>query len=128
MTPSFETVGATRPKEHLPTDALARLRQLLLHELRSQLDQAREPGTLTDLTAEPPAGAGHFEVAWEIAEGVAAWSLEAVEDLVDALARMDDGTYGLCQQCAASIPLKRLEAIPNARFCPACQGRRDAMR
>jgi DnaK suppressor protein len=109
----FETVSATRPDEHLPADVLARLRQLLFHELRTEVSGA---------------AVGHFEVAWEIGEDGVAWSQETVEDIEDALARMDDGTYGVCEQCAASIPLERLVANPRARICASCQGRRDAMR
>lgn len=125
----FETVSATRPQEHLPAEVLARLRQLLLGELRTQVDQAREQGrTVAELTAEPGAAVGQLEVDWDIAEVVVGWSQEAVEDIEDALARMDEGTYGICEQCAAAIPLERLEAIPHARFCVSCQGRRDAMR
>jgi RNA polymerase-binding transcription factor DksA len=47
--------------------------------------------------------------------------LEQVEaELVDverALRRLDDGTYGTCQACGATIPDERLEAMPAARFC-----------
>ena len=69
---------------------------------------------------------GHFEVAWEIAEDAS--SQEPMEDIESALVRTDEGTYGICEQCAASIPLEQLVAIPRARFCATCQGRRDAMR
>lgn len=80
------------------------------------------------VTATPGAAVGHFEVAWEIADDGVAWSQEGVEAIEDALARMDKGTYGVCEQCGVSIPLERLVAIPCARFCTSCQGRRDAMR
>jgi DnaK suppressor protein len=39
----------------------------------------------------------------------------------DALRRMDDGRYGHCSSCGRPINLKRLEAIPWARFCVDCQ-------
>jgi DnaK suppressor protein len=31
------------------------------------------------------------------------------------------GTYGICQRCGGLIPQKRLEAVPGAAFCIACQ-------
>ncbi|MEO6652578.1 MAG: TraR/DksA C4-type zinc finger protein [Ilumatobacteraceae bacterium] len=41
--------------------------------------------------------------------------------LVDrALARLDDGEYGICQVCGEPIPEPRLEAIPWAETCVAC--------
>ena len=45
-------------------------------------------------------------------------SLEAVEN---ALAKIAEGTYGVCEECGADIPEKRLLAIPAARHCVACQ-------
>jgi DnaK suppressor protein len=42
--------------------------------------------------------------------------------LVDeALARMDEGIYGSCTHCGQQIGRQRLEAVPWARFCIACQ-------
>ena len=41
----------------------------------------------------------------------------------DAFQRLDDGTYGSCDHCSAPIGLPRLEAVPWARFCIACQER-----
>lgn len=40
--------------------------------------------------------------------------LDAVEQ---ALTKLDDGTYGLCERCKAPIPAARLEAVPASRFC-----------
>ena len=38
-----------------------------------------------------------------------------------ALARLDDGTYGICEECGAAIPRERLEALPTASLCVACK-------
>ena len=38
----------------------------------------------------------------------------------DALARLDVGTFGLCQRCGATIPEERLEALPYTRYCTPC--------
>lgn len=40
--------------------------------------------------------------------------------LVDALSRMDDGTYGICSACQQSIPFGRLLVLPEARTCASC--------
>lgn len=42
-----------------------------------------------------------------------------------ALAKFDDGTYGLCEACGARIERARLEVLPHARCCLACQSRRE---
>jgi len=39
----------------------------------------------------------------------------------EALRRIDDEEYGLCQNCEKEINPKRLAAVPSARFCLDCQ-------
>jgi DnaK suppressor protein len=51
---------------------------------------------------------------------------ESLVDIDDALARIDDGTYGRCASCGTAIPVERLLALPAARFCVTCQAQRDA--
>ncbi len=41
-------------------------------------------------------------------------------DINDALSRIEDGTYGICQGRGELIPKQRLKAIPWARYCVAC--------
>jgi RNA polymerase-binding protein DksA len=36
-------------------------------------------------------------------------------------ARMDAGEYGICEACGQAIPPKRLEALPHATRCVACE-------
>ncbi|HSW49788.1 MAG TPA: TraR/DksA family transcriptional regulator [Bryobacteraceae bacterium] len=44
--------------------------------------------------------------------------------LIDAaLERLDSGDYGICLECGIPIPAKRLQAIPWASHCVACQKR-----
>jgi DnaK suppressor protein len=45
-----------------------------------------------------------------------------------ALIRVADGEYGICTECATSIPRKRLLAIPDATTCVACQERLEHAR
>lgn len=39
------------------------------------------------------------------------------QEIKHALNRIDEGTYGTCEQCEKDIPLERLEAIPYTRYC-----------
>lgn len=39
----------------------------------------------------------------------------------EALQRIDDEEYGVCQNCGNSIQPKRLQAVPWARYCLNCQ-------
>jgi DnaK suppressor protein len=38
-----------------------------------------------------------------------------------ALAKMSDGTYGICQDCGKPIPLRRLQAVPYVVDCIDCR-------
>lgn len=38
-------------------------------------------------------------------------------EIDEALQRMEDGTYGLCEECDAEIGAKRLDIFPTARLC-----------
>ncbi len=38
-------------------------------------------------------------------------------DIDEALQRMEEGTYGLCEECEEEIGAKRLEIFPTARLC-----------
>lgn len=59
-------------------------------------------------------------------------SLTAMEDsarteiiaIRAALNRIKLGTYGVCVDCGADIPAKRLEAVPTALRCFACESKR----
>ena len=39
----------------------------------------------------------------------------------DALERIHEGTYGICEGCGERISKKRLKAVPFAKFCVSCQ-------
>ncbi|TAJ10344.1 MAG: TraR/DksA family transcriptional regulator [Nitrospirae bacterium] len=45
----------------------------------------------------------------------------------EALARLDEGTYGLCAECGVDISEKRLVAVPFAKLCVECQSQQELM-
>jgi DnaK suppressor protein len=112
--------------QHLTADELDRLRGRLLAEsdLRSTQHAAHETAArqLRDLTDADSV------LERELAQAGAQRAQEALAEIEDALARLDAGTYGRCEACGAPVPFERLEAIPSARFCVACPGRRAGWR
>jgi len=45
---------------------------------------------------------------------------QTLDQIESALERIEDGTYGKCEECAARIPKARLNAIPYAAMCVKC--------
>ena len=82
-------------------------------------------------------GAEHAH-AWseaiELAQAAAARSTsDALRHLIDevrqdvegALARLETGDYGVCEDCLQPIPLDRLRVLPEASRCVDCQRQHD---
>jgi DnaK suppressor protein len=51
---------------------------------------------------------------------------QAVADIDQALLRIEEGSYGICQSCNKPIDERRLEAVPTARYDAPCQSRLEA--
>jgi RNA polymerase-binding transcription factor len=47
---------------------------------------------------------------------------ERIQEIDDALLRMDEGSYGICLQSGRPIDLARLREVPWARYCVQHQG------
>lgn len=46
---------------------------------------------------------------------------EMMDRIEDALRKIEDGSYGLCDRCGEQIQVERLKAIPYATMCIRCQ-------
>lgn len=57
----------------------------------------------------------------EVDESLGANAGQLVREIDRALAKIDDGTYGLCARCGQQIPEERLEAVPYATLCVSCR-------
>lgn len=44
-----------------------------------------------------------------------------LEQLDQAIQRLEDGTYGICRVCKTEIPKARLEAVPTTKICVSCK-------
>ena len=48
---------------------------------------------------------------------------DMLRQIDQALARVDKGNYGICEECGEKIDKKRLEILPFTPYCVHCQGR-----
>jgi RNA polymerase-binding transcription factor DksA len=90
--------------------------------LRAEADSLaleREPG---DVQFDEESGeGGTVTVDRERNLALSGQALLAVEEIDDALKRIDDKTFGYCERCFQPIPKPRLRALPYARLCVACK-------
>ena len=48
-----------------------------------------------------------------------------LQDIQDALQKIEDGTYGECENCGEDISIARLEANPMAKLCVDCKSEEE---
>ncbi|MCB9832034.1 MAG: TraR/DksA family transcriptional regulator [Planctomycetes bacterium] len=73
-----------------------------------------------DVAADPvDRAAGNCD--FDVAVGQASIEGEELVAVAEALARIEDGAFGLCEECEQPIGDKRLLALPSARYCIGCQ-------
>jgi DnaK suppressor protein len=101
-----------------------------LEEMRAELDR-----TISILQGErpaPQAGAGYPQDSADAGSTLSeADRTEAVlhsargqrDEVVAALTRIDENTYGRCTDCGGEIPEGRLDARPDAARCVGCQAK-----
>jgi RNA polymerase-binding protein DksA len=92
---------------------------------------AETPGSLTDDSGEETAYDNHLgDTATVTYDRELGYTLEensehVLAEIDAALKRIEDGTYGVCSNCATEIPEERLDARPWATLCIDCQRERE---
>ena len=111
---------------------LAEQRTLLLKERDSYTRQAEELKAEADSLAlehepgdvqfdEEGGEGGTSNVDRELDLVLSAQARGAIAEIDRALAKINAGTYGTCEQCGNAIPQARLKALPYAALCVACK-------
>ena len=131
--PSKRTGKPTPPEQEAPVDKfLVEQRTMLLTEretyeqqaetLREEAEQLAadmEPG---DIQFDEESGeGGTLNVERERDLALSAQARAAVEEIDRALAKIEQGTYGICEKCGEPIKKARLKALPYASLCISCK-------
>ena len=109
---------------------LAYFRQVLEEELSILIHKAEETGlelmgASADIAPDP------------LDRAVSEWSQNHVfrirsresrliNKIRECLLAIEEGTYGICEDCEEPVALERLKARPVTRYCITCKGRREA--
>ena len=106
--------------EHFRTILLAKRAEILASVTSMEDESLRKQST--DLSKLPihmaDVGSDNYEL--ENSVGLMDGERKILRDIDDALQRIEEGTYGICDGKGEQIPIARLKAIPWTRYCVKC--------
>ena len=68
-------------------------------------------------------GSGNFDQ--ELTLNLLGSENDTLDQIQAAIERIEDGSYGQCEECGVRIPKTRLNAIPYTTLCVKCAGRME---
>ena len=103
-------------------EKLLEMRRQVLKEISNDLKQGRE--------GAKDEGMDTYDLASEERDREISFILtdrerDKLQAIQEALERVDDGSYGICESCESEIAPARLEALPFTRVCVNCQAERE---
>lgn len=93
----------------------------LIDEYEHELEEARMSESSSDRSPDPgnaEASSTKLEYAKELS--LEQNTLDLLSKVQWALAKVDEGTYGICESCGKAIPMARLDALPYVTLCVDC--------
>ncbi len=104
---------------------LLALKKRLGSELTELEQEALRPiggeaaGSLSDVPIHP-ADLGNENYEEEVTVGLLENEVQILQEVNAALLRIEQGTFGRCENCGQEISSKRLKVLPYARYCLRC--------
>jgi len=98
-----------------------KLRLLLgdVGKLESEVMRSKKDSATLDISKFADLGSDNYEVEFDMemleSQG------DEIREVVAALKRVDNGTFGTCVKCSKKITVSRLKAIPYAQLCVECK-------
>lgn len=93
----------------------------MIREIEAEREEVRLTETSSDRSPDPNTAEGG-SLAFEMEKELSL--LENTRDILanveEALGRIDDKTYGKCDNCGNAIPVARLDALPYTKWCVDC--------
>ena len=90
-------------------------------EYEREIEEARMTEASSDRSPDPgnaEASSAKLEYAKELS--IEQNTIDLLGKVRHALARIDAGSYGICESCGRPIPVERLDALPYATLCVEC--------
>lgn len=115
-----------KPFLELQRKRLLDLRDHILDQMQDVAQdslRSRPEGSAASAFGMHQADAGSDAYEKDFALSLLSQEQDALYEIEEALKRIEDGSYGICEMTGQSIPRARLEAIPYARFTAECQAK-----
>lgn len=119
------------PRKPLTKAQLDAIKASLLEEREQLQEQVVELEAEADVKNwrdggfdDDPADSGSASFERETAQSLSNHARNMLEQIEDALRRLEAGSYGICARCGEPIQKARLEALPATTLCMDCK-RRD---
>ena len=103
-------------------ETLQEMREQLLRNVQAELHEGREQSKDEGMdTYDLASDARDREINFILTDR----EREKLQAIDEALARVGEGSYGVCESCESDIAEGRLEALPFTRLCISCQAERE---
>ncbi len=118
--------SAVKKRHELLKALLLKKRNEVFVGLEAQLGRrlTRETGQKID-SAMDSADQSALDVDQGIDYSLLEMKYEQYKDIADAFRKLQNNTYGLCEECGEEIDIKRLEVNPLARYCISCKTKKE---
>ncbi|WP_018723479.1 TraR/DksA family transcriptional regulator [Salinispora fenicalii] len=119
------------PRPQAEADQIRQSLQARYDELAAEYEQAVMQSQVLrlvevgDTAGDDQADSGTKTAERDTAQSLLRTILDRRAQFEHALTRLEEGTYGFCEGCGASIPVERLEIFPSATTCVTCKQTRE---
>lgn len=97
----------------------------LVRDIEAEREEVRLTETSSDRSPDPNTAEGG-SLAFEMEKELSLWqnAQDILAKIEEAVGRIEDGTYGTCDECGTAIPVARLDALPYTKLCVDCSASR----
>jgi len=120
--------AAVKKRNELLSKLLLKKRNEVVENLEAQMGRklVRETGQKID-SAMDSADQSALDMDQGIDYSLLEMKYEQYKDIADAFRKLQNNSYGQCEECGEEIDIKRLEVNPLARYCIACKTIKEAL-
>jgi DnaK suppressor protein len=124
--PKVKISAATQKRHELLKGILLKKRNEVVEGLEAQMGRKliRETGQKVD-SAMDSADMSSQDTDQGIDYSLLEMKYEQYKDIADAFRKLQNKTFGLCEECGEEIDIKRLQVNPLARYCISCKTKKE---